>query len=201
MQPRFYRIQANRFVPWGDYGSILQHGMTGRLGRVDGLLSLERTGPYMPPITFPGIGDVVLSSGGRALLEYPGWSGFTFQPVHKTRIVNIPWHEWDLTTFDPPVRPASGEPENYILKRRHDTGVAGEMGDIWELVVPRTARIGRESEIVKSWSELYIELNSWNGAEVFRGVGAAGVLVVERVKSFLEEHVGDFVIFEEFSSR
>src|ERR1035438_5894652 len=71
MPPRFYRIQANRFVPWGDYGSILQHGMTGRLGRVDGLLSLERTGPYMPPITFPGIGDVVLSSGGRALLEDP----------------------------------------------------------------------------------------------------------------------------------
>jgi hypothetical protein len=66
VHPKFYRIEGHPLTPWGDYGNILQHGMTAHLGRVGGLLSLERTGPYMPPITFPGAGDVVLTVGAKA---------------------------------------------------------------------------------------------------------------------------------------
>lgn len=68
---------------WGDYGDILQHGMTAHSRRVDGKLALERTGPYIPPITLPGIGDIVLTSEARQLLEASDLSGFSFAPVEK----------------------------------------------------------------------------------------------------------------------
>lgn len=199
--PKFYRIKGHPLTPWGDYGDILQHGMTAHLGRVGGLLSLERTGPYMPPITFPGTGDVVLTSAAKALLEGSGLSGFVFQPVNKTRIVELPWHDWDLTTGDPPELPRSGEPEDYILERQPSPRVAREMGDIWELVVPITARIGRPQPVVKSYRELYVERHSWNGADIFRGDGFGAVLVTERAKLWLEEHLGAYTEFEEFNCR
>jgi hypothetical protein len=50
MTVQFFRLEAPE-APWGDYGSILQHGMTAHLGRnPEGLAQLERTGPFIPPI-------------------------------------------------------------------------------------------------------------------------------------------------------
>ncbi len=201
MPARFYWFGEQPLTPWGDYGHILQHGMTSHLLRVEGLLCLERTGPYMPPITFPGIGDVVLTSGGKAQLEASGLSGFTFRPVRKTRIVELPWQDWDLSTGDPPELPESGEPEDYILERQPDARLSDEMGDVWELVVPVTANIGRPTRVVRSFHELYVELDSWNGADIFRADGYGGVLVVEGAKDRLDELFGGYVAFEEFASR
>ena len=194
-------MDERALTPWGDYGYILQHGMTAHLARAGGLLSLERTGPYLPPITLPGIGDVVVSSAGREMLEASGLGGFTFQPVNKARIVDLPWHEWDLTTDDPPEFPGSGEPEDYILERPPSDRVAQEIGDVWELVVPVTASIGRPRRIVESFRELYVELSSWSGADVFRGNGFLPVLVTGTAKSWFQEHLGKYLAFEEFSSR
>jgi hypothetical protein len=39
---------------WGDYGDMLRHGMTNHLDRSGESLQLERTGPFVPPVTFPG---------------------------------------------------------------------------------------------------------------------------------------------------
>jgi hypothetical protein len=75
------------------------------------------------------------------------------------------------------------------------------MGDIWELVVPITARIGRPRPIVNSYRELYLEPNTWNGADIFRGDGFGGVLVTERAKLWLEGHLGAYTEFEEFDCR
>jgi len=196
---KFYRIDGRRLTKWGDYGDILQDGMTAHLGRVNGLLSLERTGPYMPPITFPGIGDVVLNSAGRKLLESSGLTGFSFQPVNKTRIVDLPWQDWDRTTDQPPQFPESGEPEDYILERAPNARVAGQMGDIWELVVPVTAVIGRPREDVRSFHELWLKLDSWNGADIIRGDGYGSPLVTGRAKAWFEEHLGAYTQFEEFA--
>ena len=197
----FYRVSGRPLTRWGDYGDILQHGMTAHLSRVGNLLSLERAGPYMPPVTFPGIGDVVLNAPGRKLLEASRLTGFTFQPVNKARIVEIPWHDWDLTADKPREYPESGEPENYILKRPPNTRVAKEIGDIWELVVPVTAKIGRPREMVNSFRELYVERGSWNGADVFRGAGYGGPIVTARAKAWMEEYFGGYVRFDEFASK
>jgi hypothetical protein len=198
---QFYRMSGRSLTRWGDYGDILQHGMTAHLGRVHNLLSLERTGPYMPPITFPGIGDVVLNAAGRKLLEASGLTGFTFQPVNKTRIVDLPWHHWDLMADRPREYPESGEPEDYILERPSSARAAEEMGDIWELVVPVGAKIGRPREMVKSFRELYVERGSWNGADVFRGDGYGGPLVTGRAKAWMEKYFGEYVRFDKFATR
>jgi hypothetical protein len=130
MQLEFYKIEARSLTNWGDYGDILQHGMTAHLKRDNGFLSLERTGPYMPPITFPGLGDIVLNSDGRKLLDASGLGGFSFQPVNKIRVVNLAWNDWNLAADEPPEYPESGEPEAYILGRPHDPDVAEKMGEI-----------------------------------------------------------------------
>jgi hypothetical protein len=135
------RVPAPWFVlkpapwPWGDYGSILIGGMTGHLPRSDsGLLQLERTGPFVPPISFSG--DWIVMSSFRAQLEGSGLTGLSFRPVVKARIVRLDWHTWDRSLSEPVEYPVGGEPENYILERPHDPGLADAMGELWQLVVP-----------------------------------------------------------------
>jgi hypothetical protein len=197
----FYKLDKTQLAPWGDYGDILHHGMTSHLGRTNGLLSLERTGPYMPPITFSGIGDVVLNGRGRMLLEASGLTGFEFRPVHKAHIVRLPWQDWDLAADMPPILPESGEPEDYILEAPHDPQVADELGDVWELVVPETAIIGRPRPIVSSFRDLHLEVSSWIGTDLFRGSGFGGLLYTEHAKVWFEKNLAPYVAFEEFYAR
>jgi len=197
----FYRVYELPLTSWGDYGHILQHGMTAHLARTGNRLSLERTGPYMPAITFPGIGDVVVNAAGRKLLEASHLTGFTFRPVYKARIVELRWHDWDLTANEPREYPLSGEPEDYILGHPASARVAAEMGDIWEVVVPVSAKIGRPRENVDSFDELWVERSSWNGADVFRGRGYGGPLVTEGAKDWMQQRLGEYVRFDEFASK
>jgi hypothetical protein len=201
MSTTFWRIHGSPFTPWGDYGDILQHGMTSHLERTGGLLSLERTGPYIPPITFPGIDDIVVNAAARRLLESSGLTGFDFRPVHKALIVNLNWEDWDITADDPPEYPKSGEPEDYILERPHDAVIARQMGDVWELVIPMAAVVGRSSPKWSPSVEFWVEVSSWTGADLFRGEGLRAVLASEHARLWLEEHLGEFVSFEEFKSK
>jgi hypothetical protein len=117
MSPKFFAIESRSMIPgeWGDYGDILEHGMTAHLPRKNGSLQLERTGPYIAPITFPGLGDIVLTSTARAAVEGSGLTGFGFRPLLKSLIVELRWENWDLTASEPAEFPDSGEPEDYIL--------------------------------------------------------------------------------------
>jgi hypothetical protein len=62
-------------------------------------------------------------------------SGFGFQPVVKKRIVRLAWEQWDRSAAEPAEYPAEGEPENYVLGRRHDPELAEAIGPLWELLV------------------------------------------------------------------
>jgi hypothetical protein len=67
------RILERPESPWGDYGDILRHGMTSHLGPAsDGLAQLERTGPFVPLISFPGF-DIVVTDGFRTKLAESGF--------------------------------------------------------------------------------------------------------------------------------
>jgi hypothetical protein len=142
----------------------------------------------------------VLNAEGRKILESSGLSGFGFQPVFKTRIVRLEWEKWNLSMDHPPEYPSEGEPENYILDRPHDAALASQMGDIWELVVPKTVRVGRAQK-VESFKDLWVERSTWNGADIFRGDDYGGALVTQRAKDWLQEHFAGFVQFEEFPSK
>jgi len=127
MAASFFKISGRSIIPrgWGDYGDILQHGMTADVPRVDGRLALERSGPYIPPITLPGIGDIVLTSEAQKLLESSALSGFSFLPVEKALVVELHWETWNLDAEQPTQFPESGEPEDYILRKRTSPTIDG----------------------------------------------------------------------------
>lgn len=130
-----YYILSAAKTPWGDYGDILGQGMSSHLARHNGLLQLERTGPFVPPITFPGISDVVVTDDFKTNLENSELIGISFRPVIKARIVRLDWQDWSRTQEQPPEYPTSGEPEDYILGNAHDADLAERIGALWEICV------------------------------------------------------------------
>ena len=104
---------------WGDYGRALVTGLTWNLDRTaEGLLQLERTGPFVPPVTVTSWDELLFTADAKAEMENSGLWSLDFRPVVLARIVNLAWHEWDLTSDHPAKYPAGGEPENYVLGRK-----------------------------------------------------------------------------------
>ena len=200
MTPRFFKIDRCSVIPgdWGDYGDILQHGMSMHSPRVDGKIALERTGPFIPPITFPGIGTAIVTTSARNSLEQSGLSEFSFAPVEKKHVVELPWETWDLNASEPEQYPETGEPEDYILLKPHNSKVADTLGDLWEIVVPQTATIIRPTSIVESYKDLKLDLGSWNGCDLVRGSGYGSMLFTERARDWLLERWSEFVCFSQF---
>lgn len=194
---KFY-ILGEPDVPWGDYGSILLSGMTSHLSREDGLLQLERTGPFVPPISFPGISEIVATDTMKAKLETSGLTGFTFQPVIKRHIVHLEWETWNKEAPEPPLYPDTGEPEDYILLQPHSPSLAEEMEPLCEVVLQPTASVERVSVGPRPWDvEIHVLLSSWDGSDFFRANGVGYNYLSEKAKLWLEEEVHDWVKFEE----
>ncbi|HWB04579.1 MAG TPA: hypothetical protein VG796_16240 [Verrucomicrobiales bacterium] len=124
--------------PWGDYGRILIHGMSAHLGRKGGEsdpIQYERTGPFVPPITFPGIRDIIVTDAMKQAMEAAGFRGISFRTVILAHIVEVPWHTWDIKAEEPKYFPEGGEPEEYILAKANDPVLARQIGPLWEVVV------------------------------------------------------------------
>lgn len=200
MDTRIFKIERRSIVPrgWGDYGDILQHGLASHQLTPSEMLALERTGPYIPPVTLPGIGNVVLTSPAKLLLESSGLSGFSFRPVKKVLIVELPWERWNLTADKPKSLPASGEPEDYILGRPDSATASAALGELWEVIVPNTANVLRAQPIVISYKELRLDLNTWNGADLFRSNGFVAILFTERARKWFSDNWGKYIEFDEF---
>lgn len=171
-------------APWGDYGSILVHGMTAHLERVDGRLQLERTGPFVPGVTLPGIGDLIVTSAVRAAIEAVRLSGCSFARVDKARIVRLPWSGWDTTTELLPELPDSGEPEDFILALEHDAGLAEQLGELWELVAPDFARVERRrSELGRFHYRFTVYSEGRSAPDFFRASNMRCVFMSDRARS------------------
>jgi len=203
MSARIFKIDRRSILRegWGDYGDILQHGLTSHSPRKDGRLALERTGPFIPPITQPGIGDVVLTSPARQLLESSGLSGFSFRPVEKVLTVELRWENWDLNAEQPSYFPDSGEPEDYILGQPDSPAASAALGELWELFVPNTATVIRPKAIVSSYRELLLDLSTWNGADLFRSQGYASILFTEPAREWFSDKWGNYLDFSEFPTK
>lgn len=199
MAIQIFMIKGRSIIPgeWGDYGDILQHGMSHHSPRLGGRLALERTGPYIPPITLPGF-EVVLTSQARHHLESSGLSGFSFRPVEKVLTVELHWENWDLTLEDPPYFPDSGEPEDYVLRQPNSAAASDALGTLWELFVPETATIVRPNGTDNSYKELRLDLGTWNGTDLFRSSGYSAILFSERARQWFLDNWGKYVDFVEF---
>jgi hypothetical protein len=163
-------------MPWGDYGDILLSGMWSDWGRKDGMLQVERTGPFVPPISL-GLGTIIVTEEFKRTLETSGLTGFTFLPATSARIVHLEWEKWDLTANDPPEYPESGEPEDFILGRPHSAEIAEQIGQLWELHVDP-----HDEE---------------DGLDWFRGNTVLYIYVSVRAKTWLQAEVPQWVAFLE----
>jgi hypothetical protein len=186
-----YRLAARK-MPWGDYGSILASGMSAHLSRKDGLIQLERTAPFVPPISFPGIGDIVVTDAFRRELEASGLTGFTFAPVVKARIVESSWETWDRAAPKPAQYPPGGEPEDYILASPHRPDLADRVGALWELVPGLAATVERR-KIGEGPMDVEILLRRSGTSDVFRAEGVRYNYVTQRALEWLGAHAGEWV--------
>lgn len=183
-------------APWGDYGEMLTHGMA--TISAEGVVQLERTGPFIPPISFPGMVPIV-TQALREELELSGLTGFSFGPVVKQRIVQLDWHLWDRTRPDPKKYPFEGEPEYYIECEKHSPAAAEAVGELWALWIPKIARVKRDQRIVESRSQLHLVASTMKSSD-FAGSDDVGFYFVsEKAKAWLEARVREWVAFEEAS--
>lgn len=186
---------------WGDYGDILQQGMGEHSERENGRMQLERTGPFIPPITFPAMRGFVLTAEAKSMLESSGLSGgFSFILVDKKLIAELHWEEWDLHAPEPAIYPETGEPEDYILGQPHNTRAAAELGELWEVFVPRTVAVLRDIETEGSITELAIDASTWNGEDIFASEDVGYVFFTAKAQNWFFGHFGEYVDFEEFPS-
>ena len=187
--------------PWGDYGRILVHGMTGRLARrggASGELQLERTGPFVPPITFPGVGDVLVTAEMKQAMEFAGFRGLKFRSVCKKRIVAVPWRQWDRRADAPQLLPEDGEPEAYILAGRHDPRIAEAIGEIWEVVRPIEDELVCNQVGTRSEDAGLRDLkHPWNGADLFRVSYNGYDYVSARARRWFEAYFSEWTSFRE----
>jgi hypothetical protein len=119
---------------WGDYGAVLFHGL-GHLEERGRRLEVERTGPFVPPVTVPGGLAIVVTDQVRRELADPN---LDFRPVVLRKVVLLNWHEWDLRYPHPAHYPPGGEPENYILRRKDRPALHEKIGPLW-LVIEEAA--------------------------------------------------------------
>jgi hypothetical protein len=189
---RMYKPKSAGF--WGDYGRILIAGFG---ERENGLWALSRTGPFVPPISFPP-DAIIVTDAFRSVLAKE-FSGLQFRPVIKRRIVLLRWERWDRTVDTPQRRPAGGEPENYILRRGRSEKVSQEIGPLWELVVQRVLQY-RSLGDWKVGSVWYVLRQSWNGdhfASLAHPAGFVIPVVTDVAKQFLQSHAGEWLDFKE----
>jgi hypothetical protein len=120
--------------PWGDYFSVLSHGMCLSAPGAEELL-LARTGPFVPPVTLLTAGRMVVVDRVKQVIEESGFGVLT-KPVRVVKAVRLNWHQWDWGDRKPRYTPESGEPEDYIEQGQHDRNLLVEMGCLW-WVAPR----------------------------------------------------------------
>jgi hypothetical protein len=194
MTPRFFIVRRPNY-PWGDYGDILTQGMAHRGD--GGVLEIERTGPFVPAITLPGIGEVVVTEELRQALGRSGLKGFKFETVVKRLIVRSDWDTWDQDATEPAEHPESGEPEDYVLGQPHSAEADEQMGDLWALELNRDAQTSREQRIVQHRRQIKLMTSTWQGQDIFGAQGVGFIYVTDTAKSWFERNVPGHLIFEE----
>jgi hypothetical protein len=185
---RFYRLKPPE-PPWGDYGDMLFHGMASRSKAGD--LELERTGPFVPPISRPGRFVVVTADFLNRLRE-SGLNGIETGPVQKKRIPLLDWREWEPFGTKEMKYPAGNEPENYILRRKHSPEAAQELGELYELRFRKGIQISRDGGY-------HLVASSWDGSDFVIAMDEHPIYnyVSERARDWLMQNATEWVAFEE----
>lgn len=180
---RFYQLR-NSSAPWGDYGNILRNGLLATRKKAKSpLVEIERTGPFLPPITFP-FDAVVVSQAAKEQMETRRFAGLQFSRAKYAKVVRLEWHEWNLLAPEPHRYPASGEPEDYIIKGKNSDRTAAVMPAIWAFNVPPT-------EGLQLLGSNTFRLDRAPDADIFREYSIHWVS--ERMRVWLEANFGEWI--------
>ncbi len=186
---------------WGDCGSMLISGMTAHSPpTADGTIRLERTGPFIPPISLP-VRSVIVTDNFRKQMEQSGMFELGFKNVIKHHIARFQWEHWDRTRKIPEI-PESGEPEGFVLDRPHDPLAAEEMGQVWQVLFDENAIF--KSRWIDDWNRRRKEFRSyetmvnpatWRGQHFFGVEGSGFRFVTQAGRDWLQSHAAGWLLF------
>jgi hypothetical protein len=153
-RPRVFALEPalHAWRHWGDFADVLVHGMTRRRENLDEPIGLERAGPFVPAVTFPGRADVLVTEAARARLT-DLVSELRFRPVVLAHVVRLDWQDWDASLAAPPRIPPSGDPADYLRDAPHDREIAESLGPVWEVVAD--VDHGIEGDAGSYWADDY----------------------------------------------
>ena len=117
------------------------------------------------------------------------FSGFELRKVEKKRVVRLNWEHWDKKAEHPAKYPAGGEPENYVLGRKHDPTSADALGVLWEVAVSESPGLQIEGGAA-------LDPAKYDGQDICRSSQWGNVFVSVRLKEWLETQVGEWVCLE-----
>ncbi|SMC36982.1 hypothetical protein [Pedobacter africanus] len=143
----FYLIR-NRKASWGDYGNIFL------------------IGTFLPAV-YPYNKYIAVVESIKQTLEKYDLKGLDFSKGKKKKIIPIDWQNWAIE--EPiPRKPKSVEPEDFILKGKHDELLANEMDEIWIISPADTARvvIDRDKKVHDECNHISLDLTGWNESDV-----------------------------------
>ena len=193
---KFYTFN-NKEMPWGDYGDTLYAGFA---YEENDILYVERAGTFTPPV-YNVFNRLLITEELKDKLEKSNLKGFSFVKATIKKLVNIEWHLWDLTAEEPKVYPHGGEPENYIISRKHTPDLIDKVPTIWGLTkLDNSTLVGRKQRDVKSKDELFIIENTWPERDIFISKGAGYLFFSERAKNWFEDNAKEYIRFEQFKN-
>lgn len=188
--PRIYRLKLPE-LPWGDYGDVLAHGFA-ELSEDRSTLDLQRTGPFIPPLSQPLYSNVVVTAECLSRLQASGLTGYSVIPVVVIKSPKIDWRSWIPYGDQEMKYPAGNEPENYISRRKHSPEASAGFGDLSALLFQPGIDFvyGKEAHVAAS---------SWNQSDFFvdRSERPIYQYVSERARDWLTREAGEWVAFEE----
>jgi hypothetical protein len=180
----WYRLRQVE-APWGEHGRILISGISRRGD--DGVLEVERAGPFVLPIDPLWLGDIlVVTNSFRRSIESSRLKGAHFREVRKVRIVLVDWSGWDRNAEHPAELPPDGKPENYIFGREHDPALAEQIGPLWEIYAEKSPEETRAD---------------FARAPGFHQLSGSGVVVSDRARKWLTAHAAEWIRTERIESR
>ena len=189
-----YYIIRNKQMPWGDYGNVLAYGFISKNSAED--VIIERIGPMVPEIYLYNR-YVAVVNDIKDSIEATNLKGFVFKLAKKEKIVELNWEGWDANEKMPD-KPKSGEPEDLILKRKHNPTLAEKMPGMWVMILNTTSagQINQSKKNTGDYSHISINLSSWDGSDLFRTPQLGHIFCTENAKEVLEKHTDYLIFFE-----
>jgi hypothetical protein len=184
-----YYLIKNKQMPWGDYGNTLFRGFLNVMDKNYNDLeipTIERTGPFVPEIYIANSRDLVVSEKVRKIFEENKITGIlNYKKIEVKKIVNIDWQKWDKNK-DPEFFPKNDEPENYIIKGKHDENLVKSIPSLSNPIIVKKGKLNIISDKLDSINFTDLDIKDKIEEDIFTPTNMLYLIVSEKFKNQLE---------------